>query len=226
MSSSNEDIFSNYDNKMKKSIGFKILGKMGFKGAGLGKFEQGIREPIILPTSDGTSMGLGKSEEMHKLSVEATSERKCMLVELEKTDELTSQLAIKARRDIVSRSAVLEQTQDFFCNLCSKRYQLAIEYQTHLDSYDHNHKKRFTDTQKQSISMKAKTVFSSKVNDNMEEKMLIARAQATSSVALNQPNIVAKTLNLGSQHSNLKIEFSLKHQGAIKPKFNFSDDSE
>ncbi len=33
--------------------------------------------------------------------------------------------------------------QVFYCQLCNKQYTLAMEYEAHLSSYDHNHKQRF-----------------------------------------------------------------------------------
>jgi hypothetical protein len=29
----------------------------------------------------------------------------------------------------------------FFCSLCNKQYKLAHEFESHLSSYDHNHRK-------------------------------------------------------------------------------------
>jgi len=36
----------------------------------------------------------------------------------------------------------------FYCSLCNKQYSKISEYEQHLDSYDHNHKKRFLDMRK------------------------------------------------------------------------------
>jgi hypothetical protein len=38
---------------------------------------------------------------------------------------------------------VKEIRKVFFCDLCSKQYKLAVEFEGHLSSYDHNHRKRF-----------------------------------------------------------------------------------
>jgi hypothetical protein len=40
---------------------------------------------------------------------------------------------------------VAEMTKNFYCELCDKQYTRIAEYETHLSSYDHNHKKRFKD---------------------------------------------------------------------------------
>jgi len=33
--------------------------------------------------------------------------------------------------------------KEFYCKLCNKQYTKIMEYEAHLSSYDHNHKKRF-----------------------------------------------------------------------------------
>lgn len=54
----------------EKSVGLKIIKKMGYEGKGLGKHEQGMREPIQLvvrPKNEG--LGYGERDENNVTSV-------------------------------------------------------------------------------------------------------------------------------------------------------------
>lgn len=48
---------------------------------------------------------------------------------------------VEAEREQRIQTEVKEIQKVFFCELCNKQYKLAIEFETHLSSYDHNHKK-------------------------------------------------------------------------------------
>jgi phage/plasmid primase-like uncharacterized protein len=50
---------------------------------------------------------------------------------------------VEAEREHKIQSEVKEIHRVFYCELCNKQYKLAMEFETHLSSYDHNHKKRF-----------------------------------------------------------------------------------
>lgn len=52
-------------------------------------------------------------------------------------------IQVIAVREQKIQSEVKEIKKVFFCNLCNKQYKLAVEFETHLSSYDHNHRKRF-----------------------------------------------------------------------------------
>ncbi|NP_001141096.1 uncharacterized LOC100273179 [Zea mays] len=52
-------------------------------------------------------------------------------------------IQVIAEREHKIRSEVKEIQKVFFCNLCNKQYKLAHEFESHLSSYDHNHRKRF-----------------------------------------------------------------------------------
>uniref|UniRef100_A0A7C9DHB1 C2H2-type domain-containing protein n=1 Tax=Opuntia streptacantha TaxID=393608 RepID=A0A7C9DHB1_OPUST len=41
------------------------------------------------------------------------------------------------------QTEVKEIRKVFFCELCNKQYKLAMEFEAHLSSYDHNHRQRF-----------------------------------------------------------------------------------
>lgn len=48
---------------------------------------------------------------------------------------------VEAEREHKIQTEVKEIRKVFFCELCNKQYKLAVEFETHLSSYDHNHKK-------------------------------------------------------------------------------------
>lgn len=50
---------------------------------------------------------------------------------------------VLAEREQKIQTEVKEIRKVFFCDLCNKQYKLAIEFEAHLSSYDHNHRKRF-----------------------------------------------------------------------------------
>ncbi|OAO94347.1 hypothetical protein AXX17_AT5G26630 [Arabidopsis thaliana] len=52
-------------------------------------------------------------------------------------------IQVLAEREQKIQSDVKEIRKVFYCELCSKQYRTVMEFEGHLSSYDHNHKKRF-----------------------------------------------------------------------------------
>ncbi|GKU91193.1 hypothetical protein SLEP1_g5097 [Rubroshorea leprosula] len=76
------------DTKLTSSnVGFRLLQKMGWKGKGLGKDEQGMVEPIKSGIRD-PKLGIGKQEEDDFFTAEENIQRKKLDVEVEETEEL------------------------------------------------------------------------------------------------------------------------------------------
>lgn len=48
---------------------------------------------------------------------------------------------VEAERELRIQIEVKEIQRVFYCELCNKQYKLATEFDLHLSSYDHNHKK-------------------------------------------------------------------------------------
>eukprot|EP00249_Psilotum_nudum_P023596 c28934_g1_i2 orf=545-1456(-) len=124
------------------NVGFRLLQKMGWKGKGLGKDEQGIVEPIKAGSRDA-KLGLGKQEQDDFYTAEENIHRRKLDVELEETHELARKREVEAEREQKIRTEINEIRKVFFCELCNKQYRFAMEFDAHLSSYDHSHKKRF-----------------------------------------------------------------------------------
>ncbi|CAO2836845.1 unnamed protein product [Amaranthus hypochondriacus] len=124
------------------NIGFKLLQKMGWKGKGLGKDEQGIIEPIKSGMRD-PKLGIGKQEEDDYFTAEENIQRRKLDIEVEETEEVARKREVIAEREQKIQTEVKEIHKVFFCDLCNKQYKLAMEFEAHLSSYDHNHRKRF-----------------------------------------------------------------------------------
>ncbi|KAL8541944.1 hypothetical protein ACS0TY_002985 [Phlomoides rotata] len=156
------------------NVGFRLLQKMGWKGKGLGKDEQGIIEPIKSGIRDAR-LGLGKQEEDDYFTAEENIQRRKLEIEVEETEELVKKregtstledlesfvqfllpgvastacflhiikIQVIAEREQKIQSEVKEIRKVFYCDLCNKQYKLAMEFEAHLSSYDHNHRKRF-----------------------------------------------------------------------------------
>ncbi|KAG2244495.1 hypothetical protein Bca52824_093657 [Brassica carinata] len=114
-------------NISSSNVGFRLLQKMGWIGKGLGKQEQGITEPIKSGIRD-RRLGLGKQEEDDYFTAEENIQRGSLI--------LRSRRLRKSLRDgRFAKSSIV--------SLCSKQYRTVMEFEGHLSSYDHNHKKRF-----------------------------------------------------------------------------------
>jgi hypothetical protein len=125
--------------------GYRMLRALGWhgEGTGLGARGQGRCEPVR-GFEDGTHLGLGKREEDEAHTAaenvvrrELESERQAR----ETDDERAARLLRAARA-----AAVVENTRavaaDYRCALCDKQYRNHGEYDNHLASYDHHHRKR------------------------------------------------------------------------------------
>ncbi|KAL8541947.1 hypothetical protein ACS0TY_002985 [Phlomoides rotata] len=102
----------------------------------------GIIEPIKSGIRDAR-LGLGKQEEDDYFTAEENIQRRKLEIEVEETEELVKKREVIAEREQKIQSEVKEIRKVFYCDLCNKQYKLAMEFEAHLSSYDHNHRKRF-----------------------------------------------------------------------------------
>ncbi|WVZ83414.1 hypothetical protein U9M48_030564 [Paspalum notatum var. saurae] len=87
-----------------------------------------------------------------------------------------------AEREHKIRSEVKEIQKVFFCSLCNKQYKLAHEFESHLSSYDHNHRKRFKEMREMQSSSGSRDD-RQKREQQREEKELAKIAQLSSADA-------------------------------------------
>ncbi|CAM6124788.1 unnamed protein product [Calypogeia fissa] len=218
------------------NVGFKLLQKMGWKGKGLGKDEQGIIEPIK-PGLRDAKLGVGKQEEDDFYTAEENIHRKKLEVELETTEELVKRREVEAEREQKIQTEVKEIRKVFFCELCNKQYKLAVEFETHLSSYDHNHKKRFKEMketqagrskderQKREQAREEKEM--ARLSQIMEAQRRQQQQQQTeqdlrNSATTSAPGIVP--ISLGSQEQRTALKFGFGSKPATT-KVNFGSTS-
>ncbi|KAJ3341586.1 cytosolic leucyl tRNA synthetase [Gonapodya sp. JEL0774] len=126
------------------NIGYRLATKMGWKmGESLGKDNQGIKEPIRISVKDDP-YGLGKISELHDLLDASTAQRRLLESEamINETEEQREERESKAHRAASIRREVNTINRVFRCDLCDKQYTKVSEYDNHLSSYDHHHRKR------------------------------------------------------------------------------------
>ncbi|GJS59066.1 G patch domain-containing protein 8 [Tanacetum coccineum] len=95
------------------NVGFRLLQKMGWKGKGLGKNEQGITEPIKSGIRDA-KLGLGKQEEDDFFTAEENIQRKKLDIELEETEEVAKKREVMADQEIKIETEVKEIRKSFY----------------------------------------------------------------------------------------------------------------
>ncbi|OMO86210.1 hypothetical protein CCACVL1_09731 [Corchorus capsularis] len=117
------------DTRLNSSnIGFRLLQKMGWKGKGLGKDEQGIIEPIRSGIRD-PKLGIGKQEEDDFFTAEENIQRRKLDIEVEETEEHAKKREVLAEREQKIQTEVKEIRKVFYCELCNKQYKLAMEFE-------------------------------------------------------------------------------------------------
>jgi len=88
-------------------------------------------------------------------------------------------IQVIAEREHKIRTEVKEIQKVFFCSLCNKQYKLAHEFESHLSSYDHNHRKRFKEMREMQSSSGSRDD-RQKREQQREEKELAKIAQLCS----------------------------------------------
>lgn len=88
-------------------------------------------------------LGVGKEEEDAEVTAKAAIKRKELEVERSLSDEQTVKRQEQVIKEKQIKTEVAQINKQFYCELCNKQYTKISEYETHLSSYDHHHKKRF-----------------------------------------------------------------------------------
>ena len=64
-----------------------------------------------------------------------------MDVEIDQTSEIIQKKKEATDRQESIEIDLIRMTQEFYCDICDKRYKNVSEMSNHLSSYDHHHKK-------------------------------------------------------------------------------------
>eukprot|EP00002_Diphylleia_rotans_P011676 TRINITY_DN22_c0_g2_i2.p1 TRINITY_DN22_c0_g2~~TRINITY_DN22_c0_g2_i2.p1 ORF type:complete len:334 (-),score=106.53 TRINITY_DN22_c0_g2_i2:82-1083(-) len=179
----------------ESNIGYKMLLKMGWKEkTGLGKDGSGIAEPIRVDTK-ADRMGLGRATYEKQYTDPENIKRITLLSELAEDDEIVVKHTLKREKEEELKKVILDNFRPFYCELCDKQYKSATEFETHLSSYEHNHKKRFVEMKamqdhKKTSNWKKKE----KLNEEKEMKRYeaLAKAQREKELQMELPNTTEK----------------------------------
>lgn len=103
-------------------------------------------DPIRIELKED-SLGIGKAEELMSNHVSSTAKRKAMEMEkqLDESSQQKEERVTKVEKTLAIAKELEQVKRAFYCELCDKQYKKISEYEQHLQSYDHHHKKRFKD---------------------------------------------------------------------------------
>lgn len=99
-------------------------------------------DPIRIDIKED-SLGVGKAEEEEAYHASSTAKRKALDSEkqLEETEEERLQRERRVEKKQMIERELEEVKRAFYCEICDKQYNKISEYEQHLQSYDHHHKK-------------------------------------------------------------------------------------
>ncbi|KAJ3351143.1 hypothetical protein HDU83_009222 [Entophlyctis luteolus] len=181
--------------------GYQMMLRLGWvHNTGIGpQHRQGRVDPV--PFVHKSDMeGVGVASETAAMLADSTRTRKAMESELiaRETEADRVKRETKAERDALVKEDVKSTISAFYCATCSKQYTKISEYEVHLSSYDHNHRKRFKEMQEmskrgvlpgQSFSSKRTREDKEKAREEREFKRLQDAAAAKSFLAtVDAPN--------------------------------------
>jgi hypothetical protein len=130
------------------NVGYQLLLKMGWTpGIGLGR-RVGRVDPIPFHLKHDL-MGVGKAAEYDETHIQSTEKRRALQSEVIAAENEEQRLKREASvaKETQTKEEVKSMLSAFYCDLCNKQYTKIAEYEAHLSSYDHHHKKRFKEMQ-------------------------------------------------------------------------------
>jgi len=136
-------------------------------------------DPIRLTSTLG-KLGVGKLEEDERYT--SNIKRKELETEREQDTDSSRLREAKVVKERQITEEIKEATKSFYCKLCNKQYNKAMEYETHLVSYDHHHKKRFQDM-KQMSKLQGVAYSQKKKEEQKEQQEINKRIQAANAAA-------------------------------------------
>ncbi|KAF9283065.1 G patch domain-containing protein 8 [Mortierella alpina] len=212
----------------ESNVGYRLLVKMGWKaGTGLGQNATGRKAPIEIERKQDV-LGVGKQAVDIWYAEASTAKRKTLEAERQAEETVEE----KAKRELQVRqqqavSAELEMVKSaFYCTLCDKQYERISDYEVHLSSYDHNHKKRFKDMKDTSRAGSASTTNKIKEKERRREEKELAKLQqaallraggkASSSAPVQNPSALLP-LESGACQSVQQSGFQPVQQSGFQP---------
>ncbi|KAF8934311.1 G patch domain-containing protein 8 [Haplosporangium gracile] len=159
----------------ESNVGYKLLLKMGWKaGTGLGANASGRSTPIPIERKQD-SLGIGRQALDIWWADSTTAKRKTL--ETERQAEETEAEKSKLQQNEAIQAELTMVKSAFYCALCDKQYERISDYEVHLSSYDHNHKKRFKEMKDTSRAGAAQTTSKIKEKERKREERELAKMQ-------------------------------------------------
>lgn len=133
-------------------------------------------------------------------------------------------IQVLAEREQKIQTEVKEIRKVFFCELCNKQYKLAMEFEAHLSSYDHNHRKRFKemkemhgsssrdDRQKREQQRQERELakFAQIADAQKQQRLQLQQESGSAAVSVSSESKTATALTDQEQRNTLKFGFSAK----------------
>lgn len=181
---------------------------MGWTGTGLGKNEQGRRDPVPFEMKDD-NMGLGRWQMELEQAQDATEKRKQLEIEKEITPDLIEKYKAHVEKEQRIADATADLRRTYYCEPCDKQYRTYSEFDNHLNSYDHHHRQRLKDLYQQELSRK----FGGQRNVQEEKE----KKQAAKQIAIEREKMLARRAKGGANPGFKPIGQKAETTGASNP---------
>ncbi|KAF9911272.1 G patch domain-containing protein 8 [Linnemannia zychae] len=163
----------------ESNVGYKLLLKMGWKaGTGLGANASGRSTPIPIERKQD-SLGIGRQALDIWYADATTAKRRTLEAErqAEETEAEKSRRELQVQQNEAIQAELTMVKSAFYCALCDKQYERISDYEVHLSSYDHNHKKRFKEMKDTSRAGAAQATNKIKEKERKREERELAKMQ-------------------------------------------------
>jgi hypothetical protein len=148
-------------------------------------------------------LGVGKLELDLEMATQAGIRPLTQMEKLEtETTEDKIRREAKVERDQERQQEIVHVHKSFYCELCEKQYKKVSEFENHLSSYDHHHKKRlkelkFSEREKTKLSKEDKVKIAKKQEKKEIKEMMALAAAAASGTIMSKPTLGFNSMNGG-----------------------------
>jgi len=186
------------------------------ESSSLGSSDSGIKVPIEVE-GNSEKFGLGQKQVVDRWTRPDNIKRKFLNQEIEETEEEREKRIEKAKQLELLKQNVLDNNRTFYCQLCDKQYKRASEWENHLSSYDHNHKKRLKEAKESHTPQQKSKEEVDKARKRREERE--ARKFQKQVEAARQLSTASTSNEITQVKQTAPISFSIpKASSAIKKK--------